>query len=263
MSKWTPTKISALKGKEKISAITAYDWTTAKLVDQCNIELILVGDSLAMTVLGHENTLPVTVDEMLHHTKAVVRGTEKALVVADMPFMSYQARLDDALLNAGRFIKEGHADAVKIEGGAERAELIGLLTTNGIPVMGHIGLTPQSVKAMGYKVQGKTDEAGAELVKSAQAIEQAGAFAIVLEAVPAELAERISASVGIPTIGIGAGDKCDGQILVIHDLLGLFETFIPKFAKQYAQLGKATKEAIAEYSKEVKDGSFPSEDHTY
>ena len=262
--KWTPQKIKALKGKQKITALTAHDCYTAKLIDEADIPLILVGDSLGMTVLGYENTLPVTLEEMLHHTKAVTRATKSALVIGDMPFLTYQTGTFTAIANAGRFIKEAGADAVKIEGGAERAELVAALVLNGIPVVGHIGLTPQSIKAMGgYKVQGKTSPEMARLIKDARALEEAGAFAIVLEALPAELAKDITTAVSIPTIGIGAGEHCDGQILVIHDVLGLFEDFTPKFAKQYAQLGQAMREAIGEYKKDVEGWSFPTDEHSY
>ena len=262
--KWTPQKIKALKGKQKITALTAHDCYTAKLIDEADIPLILVGDSLGMTVLGYENTLPVTLEEMLHHTKAVTRATKSALVIGDMPFLTYQTGTFTAIANAGRFIKEAGADAVKIEGGAERAELVAALVLNGIPVVGHIGLTPQSIKAMGgYKVQGKTSPEMARLIKDARALEEAGAFAIVLEALPAELAKDITAAVSIPTIGIGAGEHCDGQILVIHDVLGLFEDFTPKFAKQYAQLGQAMRAAIGDYKSDVEGGSFPTDEHSY
>jgi len=214
--KWTATKIKALKGTQKIAVLTAYDALTGLLVDGAAIPMVLVGDSLGMTVLGYETTLPVSMDEMLHHTAAVSRGVENALIIADMPFMSYQPSVEMGLENAGRFLKEAHADAVKVEGGALRTELIEALVENGIPVLGHIGLTPQSIKQMGgYTVQGKTSEQARELMDDAMAIEQAGAFALVLECVPAELAQMISSALTIPTIGIGAGGGCDGQVLVI------------------------------------------------
>ena len=262
--KWTARGIAALKGEEKIAAITCYDYAAARYVDAAGIHLILVGDSLGMTVLGHKNTLPVTVDNMIHHTAAVVRGTERALVVGDMPFMSYQPGIDLTLINAGRFLKEAGADAVKVEGGAERAELVAAVVGSGIPVMGHVGLTPQSIKDLGgFKVQGRSPEEAETLVNGAKALEQAGVFAIVLEAIPAGLARRITDSVAVPTIGIGAGPDCDGQILVINDLLGTYDEFTPKFVKQYAQLGEEMKRAFGEYIQDVQDGSFPGPEHCY
>lgn len=262
--KWTTTKIRALKGERKIAMLTAYDALSGALVDAADIPTVLVGDSLGMTVLGYETTLPVSMDEMLHHTAAVARGVEKALVIADMPFMSYQPSIAMALENAGRFLKEAHADAVKIEGGAIRAELIEALVANGIPVVGHIGLTPQSVKAMGgYKMQGKTSEQARQLMDDAMAVQQAGAFALVLECVPAALAEMISAALPIPTIGIGAGEGCDGQVLVFTDLLGISGKPVPKFVKKYADLHPIISEAFATYKTEVEAGTFPSEKQTY
>jgi len=262
--KWTARKIAALKGKEKIAAITAYDYATARFVDASGMHLVLVGDSLGMTMLGYQSTLPVTVDEMIHHTAAVVRGTENALVVGDMPFMSYQPGIDLTMINAGRFLQEAGADAVKIEGGQERVELVEALVKAAIPVMGHIGLTPQSIKDFGgFKVQGRTNEEAERLVADAKALEQAGVFAIVLEAIPPALAQRITDSLSIPTVGIGAGPNCDGQILVINDLLGMYDEFTPKFVKQYAQLGEEMKRAFAEYIRDVQDGTFPSNEHCY
>ena len=262
--KWTAAKIKALKGKQKITCLTAYDYTQARLVDDSEIELILVGDSLAMTVLGYEDTLPVTMDEMLHHTRAVVRGVTSALVVADMPFMSYQVSTDQAMFNAGRFLKDAGAGAVKIEGGSERVPLVERLVANGIPVLGHIGLTPQSIKETGgYKIQGKTTEAAEKLIADAQSLCEAGVFAIVLECVPEELGKAITEAVSVPTIGIGAGRGCDGQILVIHDLLGMFTGKSPKLAKRYAELGDAMKKAFGQYRSEVQDGTFPGEDNIY
>ncbi len=262
--KWTASKIKALKGEKKIAMLTAYDALTASLVDQADIPAVLVGDSLGMTVLGYETTLPVSMEQMLHHTAAVSRGVEKALVIADMPFMSYQPSLEMGLENAGRFIKEAHADAVKIEGGALRGELIEALVGNGVPVLGHIGLTPQSIKEMGgYKVQGKTSEQARRLMDDAMAVEQAGAFALVLECVPAELGEMISSALTIPTIGIGAGAGCDGQVLVITDLLGISGKPVPKFVKKYADLNPLIRDALAGYKAEVESGSFPSDEHTY
>ncbi|WP_372809160.1 3-methyl-2-oxobutanoate hydroxymethyltransferase [Pontiella sp.] len=262
--KWTAAKIKALKGQRKIAMVTAYDALTAALVDDAGIPTILVGDSLGMTVLGYETTLPVSMEEMLHHASAVARGTRNALVIADMPFMSYQPSVALALENAGRFLKEAHADAVKLEGGAMRGEMIEALVKNGIPVVGHIGLTPQSVKEMGgYRVQGKTPEQARQLMDDAMAVEQAGAFAIVLECVPAELGEMISNALTIPTIGIGAGAGCDGQVLVFTDLLGMSGKPAPRFVKKYATLHPLIAEALSAYRSDVEDGSFPSEEHTY
>lgn len=261
--KMTPSKFRALKGKEPIPTLTAHDTATARLVDAAGIPLILVGDSLGMTVLGFESTLPVTLDHMLHHTSAVVRGVKNALVVADMPFMTYQVNDDEAVRNAGRFLQEAGADAIKLEGGAERAALVRRLVQNGIPVMGHIGLTPQSVKELGYKVQGR-DTAAAEKMKSdSKALAEAGAFAIVLEACPAALAETITNAISIPTIGIGAGAGCDGQILVLHDMLGMFSAFTPKFVKVYAQLGEQMQNAFKSYAEDVRSRTFPAPEHTY
>ena len=262
--KWTAAKLKALKGEQKITMLTAYDSLTASLVEDAGIPAVLVGDSLGMTVLGYETTLPVSMDEMLHHTAAVARGVKNALVIADMPFMSYQPSIAMALDNAGRFIKEAHADAVKVEGGAFRAELIESLVKNGVPALGHIGLTPQSIKEMGgYKVQGKTSGQARQLMDDAMAIEQAGAFAIVLECVPAELGGKISKALTIPTIGIGAGAGCDGQVLVFTDLLGMSGKPAPKFVKKFATLHPLIAEALASYKAEVESGAFPSDEHTY
>ena len=261
--KWTAAKLKALKGEQKIAMLTAYDALTASLVDDAGIPAILVGDSLGMTVLGYETTLPVNMDEMLHHTSAVSRGVQNALVIADMPSMSYQPSLAMALENAGRFLKEAHADAVKIEGGIIRAELIDSLVKNGVPVLGHIGLTPQSVKEMGYKVQGKTSEQARQLMDDAMAIEQAGAFAVVLECVPPELGEMISSALSIPTIGIGAGSGCDGQVLVFTDMLGVSSKPVPKFVKKYAHLNGIIAEALSTYKNEVEEGTYPAEEHQY
>ena len=261
---WTTAKIRELKGQSRIACLTAYDYTTARLIDQAGIPLILVGDSLGMAVLGYENTLPVTLDAMLHHTAAVTRGTQSALVVADMPFMTYQVSTEQALTNAGRFIKEAGADAVKIEGGQLRVDTISALTANGIPVLGHIGLTPQSVCVMGgYKVQGKTPAAAHQLLEDAQALETAGVFALVLECMPPDLGRQITEAVGIPTIGIGAGPHCDGQVLVIHDMLGLFSDFTPRFVKRYAELGETMKQAFEAYKTDVEQGTFPATEHCY
>ncbi len=262
--KWTAAKIKTLKGERKIAVLTAYDALTASLVDGAEIPMVLVGDSLGMTVLGYETTLPVSMDEMLHHTAAVSRGVEHALVIADMPFMSFQPSIEMGLQNAGRFIKEAGADAVKIEGGTVRTELIEALVDNGIPVLGHIGLTPQSIKAMGgYKVQGKTSEQARQLMDDAMAVEQAGAFALVLECMPAELGEMISNALTIPTIGIGAGAGCDGQVLVFTDLLGFSTKPAPKFVKKYADLNPLIVEALAAYKAEVESGAFPADEQTY
>ena len=262
--KWTASKIKALKGERKIAMLTAYDALTASLLEDAGIPAILVGDSLSNTVLGYETTLPVTMDEMLHHTAAVVRGAKNALIIADMPFMSYQPSVAMALENAGRFLKEAHADAVKIEGGAMRAELIETLVKNGIPVLGHIGLTPQSIKEMGgYHVQGKTSEQARKLMDDAMAVEQAGAFGIVLECVPAGLGEKISKALKIPTIGIGAGGGCDGQVLVLTDLLGISGKPAPKFVKRFATLHPLIAEALSTYKGEVESGAFPSDEQTY
>jgi 3-methyl-2-oxobutanoate hydroxymethyltransferase len=249
--------------KEKIVMLTAYDYSTAKLVDEAGIPLILVGDSLGMVMLGYESTIPVTMDEMIHHTKAVARGTKQALVIGDMPFMTYHTNISDALRNAARFIQEGGAQTVKLEGGVTVAETVKRIVECGIPVMGHIGLTPQSIHQLGgHKVQGKTPEAAERLLRDAQALEQAGAFAIVLELVPAPLSKLITQKISIPTIGIGAGPDCDGQVQVISDLLGLFSDFVPKHAKQYAKLAGTIRTAIADYMAEVKAGSFPTAEHS-
>ena len=249
---------------EKIVMLTAYDYATAKLVDEADVPLILVGDSLGMVVLGYENTIPVTMEEMLHHTRAVVRGTQHALVVGDMPFMTYHISVTDALRNAGRFIQEGGAQAVKLEGGRGMAETVRQIVSCGIPVMGHIGLTPQSVHQLGgHRVQGRTPEAALKLIEDAQALEEAGAFAIVFESVPAPLAKLITQKVAVPTIGIGAGKDCDGQVQVISDLLGLYTDFVPRHAKQYAKLADIIRGAVADYSAEVKAGSFPTPKHGY
>jgi len=249
---------------QKISMLTAYDYPGASLVDEAGVDLILVGDSLAMTVLGHPNTVSVTVDEMLHHCKAVARGAKRAFLVGDMPFMSYQVSRKKAIRNAGRFIKEAGMDAIKLEGGAEVVETVWAIGQAGIPVMGHLGLTPQTAtKLGGYKVQGKTAEAAKHLRDDALALQAAGCFAIVLEAVPAPVAELISRELTIPTIGIGAGPHCDGQVLVFHDLVGLFDRFVPKFVKQYAHLRQPMLEAFQAYKAEVEAGTFPTAEHSF
>ncbi|MCI0396569.1 MAG: 3-methyl-2-oxobutanoate hydroxymethyltransferase [Chloroflexi bacterium] len=244
--------------------LTAYDYPSALLVDQAGVDLILVGDSLAMVVLGLENTLAVTMDEMLHHARAVARGAKAAFLIGDMPFMSYQADVVEAVRNAGRFLKESGMDSVKLEGGHEVAPATRAIVNAGIPVMGHIGLTPQSISKLGgFRVQGKTAADARRLLDDALALEAAGCFAIVLEAVPAPVAEAISRRLRIPTIGIGAGPGCDGQVLVYHDLLGLFDRFTPKFVKQYANAGQAIHEALVAYVEDVAAGRFPAAEHTY
>ncbi|MCB0118311.1 MAG: 3-methyl-2-oxobutanoate hydroxymethyltransferase [Anaerolineales bacterium] len=248
---------------EPITMLTAYDYPTAMAMDKAGIDSILVGDSLAMVVLGYENTLPVTMDEMLHHARAVARGAKSALLVGDMPFMSYQVSVEEALRNAGRFLQQGGMDAVKLEGGRERADTVRAITAAGIPVMGHIGLTPQSVHQLGgFRAQGKTASAAKRLLEDAQILEEAGAFSIVLESVPARLADYISKHISIPTIGIGAGAGCDGQVLVTHDLLGLFDRFTPKFVRQYANLHETMNKAITEYIDDVETKRFPAVEHT-
>lgn len=252
------------KNKEKLTMLTAYDYSTAKLMDESGINGILVGDSLGMVCLGYEDTLPVTMEDMIHHTKAVSRGAKNTLVVADLPFMSYQTSVYDAVVNAGRLIKEGGAQAIKLEGGKEMHEQIKAIVNASIPVMGHIGLTPQSVNSFGgFKVQGKSEEAAKKLLEDALYVEKAGAFAIVLECVPVKLAKLVSSKLSIPTIGIGAGDGCDGQILVYQDMLGMFSDFTPKFVKKYANVGEVMKLAFKEYINEVKDGIFPEEKHGF
>jgi 3-methyl-2-oxobutanoate hydroxymethyltransferase len=257
--------LKAMKRRgEKIVMLTAYDYPTARILDEAGIPLLLVGDSLGMVVLGYDTTLPVTVEEMLHHVKAVVRGSRRAHVVADMPFLSYQTGPEDALRNAGRFLKEGGAQSVKLEGGAEVAATVRRLVEAGIPVMGHLGLTPQSIHQLGgYRVQGRTREAAARLLRDALALEEAGAYAIVLETVPAPLARAISQRLKIPTIGIGAGPWCDGQVQVVHDILGLYPDLVPKHAKQYARLGEAIRQAVTAYAREVQEGAFPAPEHSH
>jgi len=254
----------SLSKSHKITCLTAYDYPTARLLDEAGVEVLLVGDSLGMVVLGHESTLPVTLEDMLHHTRAVRRGARRALVVADMPYGSYHADTAESLRNAVRFVKEAGAEAVKIEGGERRLELIAKLTEAEIPVMGHVGLTPQSVNALGgYRVQGKTPDAAEQLIRDARAVEAAGAFAVVLEAVPRELAARITRDLRIPTIGIGAGPDCDGQVLVLHDILGLTFSPLPKFARRYANLGELISKAALEYCADVRAGLFPSDAESY
>src|SRR5712692_4752898 len=249
---------------ERITCLTAYDYPTARLLDEAGVDVILVGDSLGMVVLGQESTLSVTIEEMLHHTRAVRRGVRRALVVVDMPYGSYHTDLANSLHKAMRFVKEAGAEAVKVEGGERRLELISRLTEAEIPVMGHVGLTPQSVNALGgYRVQGKTADAAEQLIRDARAVEAAGAFAVVLKAVPRELAAQITRELRIPTIGIGAGPDCDGQILVVHDLLGLTFGATPKFARQYANVGEIILNAVREYCGDVRRGGFPSDGESY
>jgi len=261
----TITEIKEMKQKkEKIPMLTAYDYVTAKIVDEAGVPLILVGDSLGMVILGYETTIPVTMEEMLHHTKAVVRGARRALIVADMPFMTYHISVSEALRNAARFIQEGGAQAVKLEGGKIVAETVKRIVDCGIPVMAHIGVTPQSIYQLGgYKVQGKTPELAKILLKDARILGEAGAFSLVLECVPAPLARVITQAINIPTIGIGAGPDCDGQVQVISDILGLFTEFVPKHAKQYAKLASEMKTAVANYVAEVKSHTFPTMEHSF
>ena len=263
--RFTINAIKEMKARgEKITMLTAYDFATARLVDEAGMPLVLVGDSLGMVALGYESTIPVTMEEMIHHTKAVVRGTKQALVIGDMPFMSYHISTAEALRNAARFIQEGGAQAVKLEGGHTVAEPVKRMVECGIPVMGHIGLTPQSIHQLGgFKAQGKTPEAAQRLLQDALALETAGAFAIVLESVPYALARIITRKIAVPTIGIGAGPHCDGQVQVLSDLLGLYTEFVPRHAKQYAKLSQVIKEAISQYLKEVKAGSFPTFENSY
>ncbi|MCI8894097.1 MAG: 3-methyl-2-oxobutanoate hydroxymethyltransferase [Lachnospiraceae bacterium] len=249
---------------EKLSMLTAYDYSTAKLIDESGVNAILVGDSLGNVILGYEDTLSVTMEDMIHHGAAVSRGVKNALLIVDMPFMSYQVSVQDALVNAGRLMKEGRAGAVKLEGGQEVCPQIRAITAAGIPVCAHIGLTPQSINAFGgFKVQGKTESAAKKLLEDARAVEAAGAFAVVLECVPAKLAELVTKEVSIPTIGIGAGNVCDGQVLVYQDMLGLFSDFTPKFVRRFAEVGQTMREAFAAYDRAVKDGSFPEKKHEY
>lgn len=249
---------------KKITMLTAYDYAFAQCLDEAGIDAILVGDSLSMVVQGLENTLSVTMDEMIYHTKIVSRAAKNAMVIGDMPFLSYQTSIEDTIRNAGRFLKEAGAQAIKIEGGKEVANRVAALTRSEIPVMAHIGLTPQSIHKMGgYKIQGRTKESAKILLEDAKTLEDKGAFSIILEAIPSELAEIITKSLAIPTIGIGAGSMCNGQVLVLYDLLGLFERFTPTFVKKYANLKKETLNAIHQYIKEVEGGDFPSKEHSF
>ena len=264
MKNTVSTLLSQKQNGDKITMLTSYDYSTAKLIDEAGVNTILVGDSLGTVILGYEDTLPVTMEDMIHHTRAVTRGAKNALVIADMPFMSYQTSVCDAVKNAGRLIKEGGAQAVKLEGGAAVKEQIKAIVNASIPVVGHIGLTPQSINAFGgFKVQGKSEESARKIMEDAKIIEEAGAFMLVMECVPERLAKIITESVNIPTIGIGAGKYCDGQVLVYQDMLGMFTDFVPKFVKKYADVGEIMKNAFSEYIKEVKSGAFPAEEHTF
>lgn len=254
----------AKRNGEKLTMLTAYDYSMAKLIDKAGVNSILVGDSLGNVILGYDDTVSVTMEDMIHHGAAVARGAKEALVIIDMPFMSYQTSVQDALVNAGRLMKEGRAGAVKLEGGTRVAPQIEAIVSAGIPVCGHIGLTPQSIHAFGgFKVQGKSEETARKLLEDAKAVEEAGAFAVVIEGVPKKLADLITKQLTIPTIGIGAGNGCDGQVLVYQDMLGMFSDFTPKFVKRFADIGEVMKEAFGNYIKEVKSGTFPAEEHEY
>lgn len=256
--KVTAFKLSEMKARgEKISVLTAYDYSWGRLIDAAGIDVALVGDSLGMVVLGYENTLQVTMEDMVRHTAAVARGAKRALVVADMPFLSYQTGLGDAILNAGRLVRDGGAQVVKLEGGAATAEIARHIVEIGIPVMGHVGLTPQSVHQLGYRTQGADPANADRILQEAIALEEAGVCSVVLEKVPDDLAGKITQRLKVPTIGIGAGPDCDGQVLVTHDILGMYDKFVPPFARQYADVGRLTLEAFKEYNKDVKEGSFP------
>ncbi|MDI3531933.1 MAG: 3-methyl-2-oxobutanoate hydroxymethyltransferase [Synergistaceae bacterium] len=265
MSKVTIQQLQKMKAeREKIAMITAYDYPSARFVDKAGIEIILVGDSLAMTVMGLDSTVPVTMEEMIHHTKAVVRGVENAMVIGDLPFGSYNQSKEQAIANATRLMKEGGCDAVKLEGGVEMAEITKAIVDAGIPVMGHIGLTPQTISKLGgFKVQGKGAQEAEKLLKSAVALQEAGIFSIVLECVPEEVGRLVTEKLSIPTIGIGGGRYCDGQVLVFHDTLGLFEKFLPKFVKRYRNLGEEIVKALEEYKQEVKEEKFPGPEHVF
>lgn len=261
------TVMTFQKAKEegrKLTMLTAYDYSTAKLLDEAGVDSILVGDSLGNVMLGYEDTLSVTMEDMIHHGAAVARGAKNAMVVIDLPFMSYQTGVYEAVVNAGRLMKEGRANAVKLEGGREVCPQIKAIVEAGIPVCAHLGLTPQSINALGgYKVQGKSEQAARKLLEDAKAVEEAGAFALVLECVPEKLAALITENLTIPTIGIGAGNRCDGQVLVYQDMLGVFTDFTPKFVKQYAKVGEVMKDAFRQYIEDVREASFPAQEHTY
>lgn len=263
--KVTTSSIKDAKQKgEKITMLTAYDYPTAAAMDEAGIDMLLIGDSLGMVVLGYDSTIPVTMDDMVHHTKPVVRAAKRAMVIADLPFMSYNVSKKEALHNAARLMQEGGADGVKLEGGAEVAKVVRLMVDAGVPVVGHLGLTPQSINVFGgYGLRAKGDAEAEKLLADAKALELAGACAVVLEKIPAELAKSVTESLTIPTIGIGAGPDCDGQVLVTPDVLGIFERFTPKFVKKYAGIGKEMKKAFAQYNDEVKNGVFPAEEHTF
>jgi len=263
--KVTVQEIKKMKQKgEKISSLTAYDYSFARILDEAGVDILLVGDSLGSVIQGHENTLPVTLDEVIYHTRAVVRGRTRALVVADMPFLSFQVSVEEAKRNAGRCLKEGGAEAVKIEGGVNMLETIEAIVQMGIPVMGHVGLTPQSIHRFGgYKIQGKEKDGREAVLRDALAVEEGGAFSVVLEGIPADLAQEITRRLSIPTIGIGAGLNCDGQVLVIYDMLGLFDRYTPKFVKRYANLKGVVGDAVQSYIAEVREGKFPGEEHSF
>lgn len=263
MPTWTPARIQSLKQGEAFATVTVHDLTSAWIAEQAGLPLLLVGDSLGNTVLGYETTLPVSLEAMIHHTAAAHRGRKESLLVADLPFMSYQLSPEQALASAGRLLAEGNADAVKLEGGAFRAETVQRLVQNGIPVVGHIGLTPQSEKLLGHRVQGRGEEAAARLKEDARILQESGVFALVLEACPGTLATGITEMLEIPTIGIGAGSGCDGQILVFHDLLGLYPKPSPSFSKPYAHLGRDAVEALKTYARDVGSGQFPGPEHTF
>lgn len=265
MSQKTILDIGQMKQNgEKITVLTAYDYSFARLIAAAGIDMILVGDSVGSVFSGYDNTLPVTLEEMIYHTRAVVRGAAETLIVSDMPFMSYQTDIRDARMNAGRLIKDGGAHAVKLEGGEPLAETIRAIVDIDIPVVGHVGLTPQSVHRMGgFRVQGREDEQARRILADARAVEQAGAFALVLEGIPRDLARQITEAVSIPTIGIGAGPECDGQVLVIHDILGLCDKYSPKFVKRYADISETISSGIETYIREVKDGVFPGAEHSF
>lgn len=264
MKKTVATILKQKENHERITMLTAYDYSTARLIDESGIDMILVGDSLGNVMLGYENTLSVTMEDMIHHSAAVARGAKNALIVTDMPFMSYQTSVYDAVVNAGRLVKEGGAHAVKLEGGTEFYEHIKAIVNTSIPVVGHIGMTPQSVnKFGGFTVQGRDAKAAAKIIEDAKAVEAAGAFAVVMECVPDKLAKHISEILSIPVIGIGAGESCDGQVLVYQDMLGMYSDFTPKFVKKYADIGNVMKTAFSSYIQEVKSGSFPDKEHSF
>ena len=264
MKKTVSTLQQANENGQKITMLTAYDYSTAKLMDEAGIDMILVGDSLGNVILGYEDTISVTMEDMIHHGAAVSRGVKETMVVVDMPFMSYQISVEEAVTNAGRLMKEGRANAVKLEGGKSVCPQIKAITQAGIPVVAHLGLTPQSINALGgYKVQGKSEDAAKKLLEDALAVQEAGAFALVLECVPTKLASLITKKLTIPTIGIGAGNECDGQVLVYQDMLGMFSDYVPKFVKQFAQVGEIMKKAFSDYKEEVASGAFPAEKNSY